>query len=57
MKTHHFSDAHSCGLSKAVQIVVFIFIFKTNLMQCFPPKISIPVTPLTHDVKSASKLR
>ena len=26
-------------------------------MRCFRTKISIPVTPLTHDVTSASKLR
>ena len=26
MKAHHSSDAHSCGVSYAVQIVLFVFI-------------------------------
>ena len=56
MKTHHFSDAHSRGLSKAVQNCV-ICIYYLGQMQCFRTKISIPVTPLTHDVTSAFKLR
>ena len=45
-KTHHSTDAHSCGLSKAVQNCVCIY----NLwqMQCFRTQISIPVTPLIH---------
>ena len=56
MKTHHSSDVHNCGLSKAMQNCV---IYKNYLgqMQCFRTKIPIPVTPLTHDVTSASKLR
>ena len=56
MKTHHSSDAHICGLSKAVQICV-IYDYYLGQMQCFRTKISILVTPLTHDVMSASKLR
>ena len=56
MKTHHSSDAHSCGLSKAVQNCV-IYICHLGQIQCFRTKTSIPVTPLTHDVTSASKLR
>ena len=56
MKTHHSLDAHSCGLSKAVQNDV-IFTHYLGQMQCFRAKISIPLTPFTHDVTSASKLR
>ena len=56
MKTHHSSDARICGLSKAVQNFV-IYNCYLGQMQCFRTKISIPVTPLTHDVTSASKLR
>ena len=56
MKTHHSSDAHSCGLSKAVQNYV-IYIYYLGKMQCFLTKISILVCPFTHDVKSAPKLR
>ena len=56
MKTHHSSDAHICGLSIAVQICV-IYNYYLGQMQCFCTKNSIPVTPLTHDVTSASKLR
>ena len=56
MKTHHSSDAHICSLSKAVQNCV-IYNYYLGQMQCFRTKISIPVTPLTHDVTSASKLR
>ena len=56
MKTHHSSDAHICGLSKAVQNCV-IYNYYLGQMRCFCTKISIPVTPLTHDVTSASKLR
>ena len=56
MKTHHSSDAHICGLSKAVQNCV-IYNYYLGQMRCFSTKISIPVTPLTHDVTSASKLR
>ena len=56
MKTHHSSDAHSCGVSKDVQNCV-IYICYLGQMQWFRTKISIPVTPLTHDVMSAYKLR
>ena len=56
MKTHHFSDAHTCGISNAVQNFV-IYIYYLGQMQCFRTKISIPVTPLTHAVTSVSKLR
>ena len=56
MKMHHSLDAHSCGLSKAVQKLC-IFIYYVRQMQCFRTKISVPVTLLTHDVTSASKLR
>ena len=56
MKTHHSSDAHSCGLSKAVQNCV-IYNYYLGQMRCFCTKISIIVTWLTHDVTSASKLR
>ena len=56
MKTHHSSDAHICGLSKAVQNCV-IYNYHLGQKQCFRTKISIPVTPLTHDVTSASILR
>ena len=55
MKTHHSTDAHSCGLSKAVQNCAYIHY--SGQMQCFRTQISIPVTPLTHDVTPASKLR
>ena len=55
MKMHHSSYAHICGLSKAVQKCV-IYNYYLGQMQCFRTKISIPVTPLTHDVTSASKL-
>ena len=56
MKTHHSSDVHSCVLSKAVQNGV-IYNYYLGQMRRFRTKISIPVTPLTHDVTSASKLR
>ena len=56
MKTHHSSDAHICGLSKAVQNCV-IYNYHLGQMRCFRAKKSIQVTPLTHDVTSASKLR
>ena len=56
MKTHHFYDGHICGLSKAVQNCV-IYNYYLGQMCCFCTKNSIPVTPLTHDVTSASKLR
>ena len=56
MKTHHSPDAHICGLSKAVQNCV-IYNYYLGHMRCFRTKISIQVTPLTHDVTSASKLR
>ena len=56
MKTHHSSDAHICDLFKAVKNCV-INNYYLGQMQRFHTKISIPVTPLTHDVKSASKLR
>ena len=56
MKTHHSSNAHICGLSKAVQNCVF-YNYYLGQMRCFCTKNSIPVTPLTHDVTSASKLR
>ena len=46
---------YSCGLSKAVQNCVYIY--HLGQMQCFRTQISIPVTLLTHDVTSASKLR
>ena len=52
MKTHHSSDSHICGLSKAVQNCV-IYNYYLGQMRCFRTKISIPVTPLTHDVTSA----
>ena len=53
MKTHRSSDVHSCGISNAVQnCVAYIYYF--GQMQCFRTKISIPVTPLTHDVTSVS---
>ena len=56
MKMHHSSDAHSCGLSKAVQNCV-IYIYYLGQMQCFhQKKKSIPVTPLPHDVMSATKI-
>ena len=55
MKTHHSLDAHSCGLSKAVQNGV-IYNYYSGQMQCFITKISIPLTLLTHDVTPASKL-
>ena len=56
MKTHHSSDAHICGLLKGVQNCI-IHYYHLGQMQCFRTKISIPVTPLTHDVTLASKLR
>ena len=49
MKAHHSPDAHICGLSKAVQ--------NCAIYNYYLGQISIPVTPLTHDVTSASKLR
>ena len=54
MKTHHSSGAHSCGISNIVQNCVIYYL---GQIQCFLTKISIPVTPLTHDVTSASQLR
>ena len=56
MKTHHSTDAHSRGLSKAVQNCV-IHNYFLGQMQCFRTKNSIAVGQLTHDVTSASKLR
>ena len=56
MKTHHFLDAHSCGLSEALYNRV-IYIYYLGQMQCFRTKISIPVSPFTHDVTPTSKLR
>ena len=56
MKTHHCSDAHICGLLKGV-LNCIIYNYHLGHMQCFRTKILIPVTPLTHDVTSASKLR
>ena len=56
MKMHHSSDAHTCGLSKAVQNSV-IYNYYLGQMRCFRTKKSIPVTKLTHDVTSALKLR
>ena len=56
MKTHHYLDAHICVLSKAAQNCV-IYNYYLGQMQRFRTKISIPVTPLTHGVTSASKLR
>ena len=56
MKTHHSSDAHICGLLKAVQNFV-IHNYYLGQMRCLRTKNSVPVTPLTHDVTSASKLR
>ena len=44
MKTHHSSDEHICGLSKAVQNCV-IYNYYLGQMRCFRTKISIPVTP------------
>ena len=55
MKTHHSTDAHSRGLSKAVQNCV-IYNYFLEQMQCFRTKISIAVAQLTHGVTSASKL-
>ena len=40
---------------KCVQNCI-IYNYYLGQMQCFRTKISIPVTPLTHDVTSASKL-
>ena len=54
MKTHHFLDAHKCGISKAVLNCAIIYI---TMNEMFSHKKSIPATPLTHDVTSASKLR
>ena len=56
MKTHHSSDVHNCVLSKPVQNCV-IYNYYLGQMRRFRTKISIPVTPLTHDVTSVSKLR
>ena len=56
MKTHHSSNAHICGLSKAVQNCI-IYDYYLRQMRCVRTKISILLTPLTHDVTSASKLR
>ena len=50
------SDTHICGLSKAVQNCV-IYNYYVGQIRRFPVKISFPVTPFTHDVTSASKLR
>ena len=55
MKTHHPSDANICGLSKALRNCV-IYDYYLGQRQCFRTKISTPVTPLTHDVTSASKM-
>ena len=49
-------DAHSCGLSKAVQNCV-IYNYYLGQIHHFCTKNSIPVTPLTHDVTSAFKIR
>ena len=56
MKTHHSTDAHIRGLSKAVQNCVIYYHF-LGQMQCFRTKNSIAVAQLTHDVTSAPKLR
>ena len=56
MKTHLSLDAHICVISKAAQICV-IYNYYIGQMQCFRTKNSIPVTPSTHDITSASKLR
>ena len=56
MKTHHSSDVHICVLPKAVQNCV-IYNYYSGQMRRFRTKILIPVTPFTHDVTSASKLR
>ena len=56
MKSHHSSDVHICVLSKAVQNCV-TYNYYLGQMRRFRTKIIIPVTPLTHDVTSASKLR
>ena len=56
MKTHHSSDAHICCLSKAVQNFV-IYNYYLGQIRLFLTVISTLVTPLTHDVTSASKLR
>ena len=53
MKTHHSSDAQSCGLSKVVENCA-IYIYYLGQMQWFRTKISFPVTRLTHEVTSAS---
>ena len=42
MKTHHSSDALSCGLSKAVQNYS-IYILYLGQMQCFRTKCLIPL--------------
>ena len=55
MKTHHSSDAHSCGLSKSVHNCG-IYNYYLGQMQCFRTKNSIPETLFTHDVTLASKL-
>ena len=55
-ETHHSSNTHICGLSKAVQNCV-IYNYYLGQMRCNRTKIPILVTPLTHDVTSASKLR
>ena len=52
MKTHHSPDEHICGLSKAVpNCVILYLLFRTIAM--FSHKISIPITPLAHDVTLA----
>ena len=55
MKTHHSSDVPICVLSKAVQNCV-IYNYYLGQMRRFRTDISIPVTPFTYDVTSASKL-
>ena len=56
METHRSSDLHISDLLKAVQNCV-IYSFYLGQMGYSCTKISVPVTPLTHDVTSASKLR
>ena len=54
MKTHQFSNALSCGITKAAHTchVSIMFLFRTNAK--FLHNISIQVTPLTHDLLNVS---
>ena len=56
LKTQHFSDVLSCGLSKAVQDCA-IYIYYLGHMQRFWKKKINSSDSIKHDVKSASKLR